>query len=383
MRRTFFHADEFGSEGMVYIPYAACVSDPAVIWAPAARLLLATQQAFLRPKDLLTLVDNADAPVRMIGRENWLCDKAFRDKHPWPGAKWLDEFDGVVKRFALEDSGKPRSRRRVIIAEEENGFIDADARLTQNGQALKRRLNKLFTEKSLPTGILEKATRARERRQAVPRAILRDFYNHSRAMVSAGAHVAITPGQHMALIEGIVLGAASPEVTTSFAQSGGDATPKDVQDAMSVLKYVKPVMSFKHLQRFLNSGLKRDLHELLYSPRSSSRLDEHLITQIKSATAEKPFLNELLNLDEPIDITLSIGGVMLALLMYELTGDLAWTLIAVPFKAARRVLRTPNLIPARMQKGHPARALFYLAYGKERPFRKQVAELVEVLVSSS
>ena len=81
MRRAFFHVDEFREVGMEYLPYLTCVSDPLVVWAPSSILLDATKKTFLKPRDLVSLVDGENAPLRIIGREQWLLDKGFRNAH--------------------------------------------------------------------------------------------------------------------------------------------------------------------------------------------------------------------------------------------------------------------------------------------------------------
>ena len=205
MHRVFLHVDEFGRGGMLHLPYSVCVSGTVIVWAPSSLLLDATTESFLTPSALLSLVDRADAPVRVIGREEWLLSKEFRNSHPWPMAAWNESFDGVLRRFALEDSTRPLQKRRVIIAGRERGFEAAQSLLDgENGTAISRRLNRLFQSGALPIGILEKARRDRSARKSVPRLILRDMINHSDAMRESEAQCAATPCEHMAVLQGIV-----------------------------------------------------------------------------------------------------------------------------------------------------------------------------------
>lgn len=325
MMRAFLHVDEFGEHGMAYLPHLACLSDPLVVWGPSPRLLEATP-GFISPRDLLSLVDRSDAPVRIIGRENWLLDKQFRNSHPWPLAAWVEDFDGVLKRLALEDQSKPIPGRRVIVAEPEEGYAKADEILdSPNGEKVAKQLRRLYNAQRLPVGILDKARRARAKRESVPRTILRDVYNHARAIGSAHALVAMTPSEHMAVLHGIVSDPLLPGVTTFDPPGKGYVTAADLREAAQVLRRVKPILSMPELEGFLESGLKSDLHDLMYSPRSTSSLDAHLVQQVNQATVAQPFFKHLFRPNDPIALTLTIGGLALGITSLLLTGHLEWS----------------------------------------------------------
>jgi hypothetical protein len=380
MRRAFFHVDEFREVGMEYLPYLACVCDPLVVWSPSSLLLKATQKAILEPRDLLSLVDGENAPVRVIGRAEWLLDEQFRNAHRWEYAPWVEEFDGVIKRFAIEDEKKPLISRRVIIAGREKGFVEADETLgSPIGERVARNLRLLFEKQLLPPGILEKARWAREERSSVPRAILRDMYNHRNAVVSADAQIAMTPSEHMAVLQRIVPNSALSGVTSLEPSGKGYASSADIREAVQVLRKVKAVRNMQELRYFLKSGLKADLHDLMYSRRSLPNLESHLIQKVNEATAIEPLFHRLFRPNDPIALTLTIGGFVLALAMYHFTGKPQWALVSVAVRAAQGPLRKYSLIPEAVRPGDKTRALFYLTFGTTRPRRRQVQELLSRL----
>ncbi len=365
---------------MEYLPYLVCLCDPLVVWAPSSLLLKSTREAILEPHHLLSLVEDANAPLRIIGRAEWLLDKQFRNAHRWKYAPWVKGFDEVIMKFAIEDESRPLLSRRVIIAERETGFADADGTLeSAHGERVARDLRLLFDKKTLPPGILEKAGWAREQRASVPRAILRDMYNHRNAMVSAGAQTAVTPSEHMAVLQRIVPDSVLSGVTSFDSSGQGSASSVDIREAIQVLKNVKAVRNFKELRHFLKSGLKTDLHDLMYSKRSLPTLESHLIREINETTAVTPLFKRLFRPNDPISLTLTIGGLALALAMYQITGKPQWALVSVAVQAALGPLRKYSIIPEAVRPGDPARALFYLTFGTTRPKRRQVQLLLSRL----
>lgn len=383
MRRVFFHVDEFGERGMVNLPYLTCLSDPLVVWAPSALLLQKTAGTFLKPAELLSLIDQPNAPVRIIGRREWLLDKEFRNSRPWPLAHWVEEFDGVVKKFADEDEKKSLSRleRRVIIAEPEKGYDKADEVLNcPEGENVAKRLRQLFDSGCLPIGILEKARRAEADNSSVPREILRDVYNHSRAMDSADAEVAATPCEHMAILQKIVPDSVVTRDTTLQPPGQGYVTAADIRDAVQVLSKVKPVMNMRELSDFLKSGLKKDLHHLMYSPTYELPLGTRLVKEIIEATAVPPLFKDLFQPNDPYTLVLRVVDLMDTIAARSIMmGSLAGSLISVLAEAAQEQLRKYGLVREAVRPGHPVRALFFFIFGTEEPVRSQVDQLQHLL----
>jgi hypothetical protein len=375
MRRVFFHVDEFGTRGMSYLPHLACLSDPLVIWGPSVALLESTQHSLLRGDDLLRLIDQPNAPIRVIGREKWLLDKEFRNSREWPSAHWVERFDEVVRRFAIEDSSRNIFDRRVIIAPPEQGFTHADTVLGSDIAApLADRLNELYTKRALPIGMLEKADRAKAKGDSVVKMVLRDVYNHSRAMESAMARSCATPSEHMGILQSIVPGAMTPGLTfedrmrskrTELAQS-------DLREAVQVLSSLKPILSAAELSRFLQSDHRRDLHALMYSSRSAVHLKDDLVREIR----------QVFPVTEPAGMRgdnwgLTLGAIVIAATVSLITQNAEWMIGPIVVEMIRES-RSQTNVPPRLTATPPRtlQALFLLLYGETQPDPERVRDLL-------
>ena len=309
-------------------------------------------------------------------------EKQFRDTHPWEHARWVDDFDSKIREFADRDETKPILSRRVIIAEPEQGFQKADKLLSSpRGQGVAQRLRNLYNRRFLPPGISDKADKARADGKSVPRAILRDVYNHSDALISADARVAAAPSEHMAVLLSVVPDQVVPGVTSVEPSGAGLASSADVREAAQMLKKVKPIFTTSELRKFLKSSLRKDLNSLMYSPRSGLSLNAHLVVEVRKATEAVSIIDQVFPSNDPITSALTIGGLLLSLTALGLTHKPDWLLISAAIEAAKPPLRKYSLIPEAVQPGHPARALFYFTFGTRRPVRKQVQKLLSDIES--
>jgi hypothetical protein len=86
---------------------------------------------------------------------------------------------------------------------------------------------------------------------------------------------------------------------------------------------------------------------------------------------------------DPIKFAINIGTLVMAVIPVLLGHpDLGLVPIAVEFaaEAVKRPLRERSLIREAIQPGHPARSLFYLTFGRERPTRAEIDSLLARLL---
>jgi hypothetical protein len=185
---TFCHIGEYDDYGYQILHRMLAVSQPLILWAPTSPLL-ETAQCRIPPRNFLRHVE--EGRIRVFAREQWLASRNFRDSHPFPGARWTESFDGVLKEMCEEDASRPLQQRRVVAAPPEEGWQWAEEYLADNpGQVGKwNRLARGKTATSkIPAGTLDAAFKyAGDDSFRLAQAILRDAYNHGQAIRLSGA----------------------------------------------------------------------------------------------------------------------------------------------------------------------------------------------------
>jgi hypothetical protein len=142
----------------------------------------------VRPGQFVQFVEAGD--VRIIGREDWLLSQQFRDRHDWAGAKWTNGVDDEIVRIAREDSSKPPSQQRVMVAPPERGlhwaqqYIEEKPRLVR---AIERAVRQRDAADNFPVGVLEEALRNGTTPEDIAVRILRGSKNHGDAIAQSQA----------------------------------------------------------------------------------------------------------------------------------------------------------------------------------------------------
>jgi hypothetical protein len=188
---TFFHINQRGEAGYRDLARLTAMSHPLILWAPSS-VLLRSESPGIDPRLFLELLE--EGRVRVMGRHSWLTDPHCRDSYRWPGTAWDSQIDGQIQRVAEEDENKVLAERRVIIAPEEEGYTWADEYLSQYPEeSLKwyRRTRRKDASKTIPGGTLEAVQVLGTDHVTVARRILRDAFNHGRALLESQARVPI------------------------------------------------------------------------------------------------------------------------------------------------------------------------------------------------
>jgi hypothetical protein len=189
---TFYHINDYDETGYAALPRLIATSYPVVLWAPSGRLLSKCYNekiCSISPEQFIKLVE--DGHIHIIGREEWLTDKHFRNQQKWPYAAWLDGFDDRILAILRERENAPLNKRSVRIVERADGWEWAEDYLQRNSDKLMEAVPKLIREKKVPRGVVDKALRALDQgdeREAV-KTVLRDLRNHVRAITLAEAKV--------------------------------------------------------------------------------------------------------------------------------------------------------------------------------------------------
>src|SRR5258708_23032304 len=119
---TFCHINDYEKAGYASLHRMIVSSFPLVLWGPSGRLLQTyydKQICRISPQQFLTYVEKGF--IRIIGRENWILDKNYRQNYPWEGGRWLDSFDDAIKSIYLNQETVPEDERIVSVVEGEDG----------------------------------------------------------------------------------------------------------------------------------------------------------------------------------------------------------------------------------------------------------------------
>jgi len=373
--RVFYHIDEYREAGMSYLTPLMCLSDPLVLWSPAPLLIRRAakrEKSFLSPKDILRLVDRADAPIRIILREKWL-DSAWRNRRgAWPLGRWDGEFDPEVRRLALEDKKRAFEDRRVIIAPEETGYEEAATRLKQDIR-VREQLKELYQKRRLPLGILDKARSAERKGIPVELQILRDAYNHNTAVHEAKTEVAAITDQYMDVLLKLVSSAGGLARDTPDEMKPVEVG--ELREALDLLRRIRPIMTYRQLNRFLASGMRSELKDLLFSERATKNLDVHIANEIYKATKIKRFRDQLFPSKDAVGITLSLGS-LVSVVVSILTHNFTFGIVPVAYVVSKGWLQAKSLVPLDVDANSKVKPLFQITCGTTRVTRDQVKEVL-------
>lgn len=243
---TFFHISEYGEEGYANLHGMIAASEPLNLWAPSS-LLLKQPGCPVPQGDFVDLVDLGH--IRVLGREQWLTSPAYRDNHPWPGARWQPAIDGPLLKICQEDATKPAHLRRVAIAPPEAGWAWADTFIEEPGQLLRwtKILRSRKAAATMPEGTLQAAERAMEEsgsyRDAV-RSVLRDIWNHAAAFTFSAASVPYNQPEHDQFMRLLASIRVSPNIAAPLSLTPTQMrVERDLADATTQLLDVLAVLS--------------------------------------------------------------------------------------------------------------------------------------------
>jgi len=188
--RTFCHVSDYRAAGYASLHRLIAGSKPLVLWAPSSVMLRA--HSSVPVDDFLHLLEHGH--VRIIGREQWLLDRGYREMRArtWDTAAWDDEIDGAIHRAYIRDLHLPAAEKRVIIAGDEPGQAWAEQALSADpGQVdfWQEVLARPDVEDYVPGGTLEAITREQMDAETATLRILRDARNHGQAVNDADAEV--------------------------------------------------------------------------------------------------------------------------------------------------------------------------------------------------
>jgi hypothetical protein len=101
---VFCHINEIKELGWASLRTLVLACPKVVLWAPSAFELesLRKQNPMLPDKnEVLWYVKNHH--IQIMARDCWINNREERRKHEWPGAAWVEEFDGALLEMWKED----------------------------------------------------------------------------------------------------------------------------------------------------------------------------------------------------------------------------------------------------------------------------------------
>lgn len=250
---TFCHISEYGEAGYADLHHMILGSLPLNLWAPSS-LLLRSPKCRVPQDRFVQCIEKGY--IRITGRYEWLTDRRFRDKHGWEYAPWVPEVDGTILSILRNDEAEPdRIKRRVVVAEPEQGYARADEDLGRDPE-LGRRWEEILRSQTamryVPSGTLETALREAAKPGKTladgVRVVLRDAHNHGRAIGESGAQVAFllqkADHEFLTLLSGERLSALGehPLAAEPAPAAAEDTAAKLADVARQLIEY------FRHLE---------------------------------------------------------------------------------------------------------------------------------------
>ncbi len=382
MDRVFHLTNEFRREGPEQLTALLATSRYTVAWGPVFQLIYtahATGRSLLSPKGFIQLLEKSDGPLKVMARAEWLLERGFRQKYPWaPAQVWRDEFDGVIRRFALEDVSKPPTDRRVIISDSERGWDRAQERLGQPDRTrLLRGLGGLYSKSQLPPGILQRATINKSRRNRHPaETILRDIFNHEDAIKLSGSSISALDPTYAHFVQDLSRMGVHLQVPIKKERIP-EKQGIDLGGVADIFRRIAPITDEKRFLRFLASEDRMKFRQLVYL-RNNIPLQAELHRRLIAATQREPMLGVLfpgLSSKEPIPVALTMWE--LTLLCISLTSQFFWGLFPFGVRVAKVGLQRVGAIPLTLRtEDKDLTSLFYLCFGTHRPTLRQTKQLV-------
>ncbi|GAB4086425.1 hypothetical protein GCM10028784_30550 [Myceligenerans cantabricum] len=261
--RTFCHISDYGEAGYENLHRMLAASAPLVLWSPSS-VQIESSACRLAPREFINLVEAG--AIRVIGREDWILSRPFRNNHRWAGARWVPEIDEALKSIATNDQLLPVHGRRVALAENEQGSAWADRHLEKN-PILTDQIYSAITAPGatshFPPGVTEKALAAAEDATSVVRRVVRDAYNHDAAIALSGTRTPflLTPreARFHQLLESVRI---SSDTQFPPTQPVDDLNPEAFSDltaeVLKVLEHLETSGATK-LSTFMRSGGQEQL----------------------------------------------------------------------------------------------------------------------------
>ncbi|MEV4619121.1 hypothetical protein AB0J74_10510 [Asanoa sp. NPDC049573] len=188
---TFCHISDFGEYGYRRLHRMIAISQPLTLWSPSS-VLLRSKACSVSPDDFVKLVENGT--VRIVGRESWLLDRSFRDRHHWDGARWDPKIDGAIRDIFHEDhlGGGARRHPRVAVAPDAGGRQWAAGFLDEHPEQLGFWEGVIVGDRPqdrIPAGTFESIQKMPWDPRGAVEYLLGSARNHGQALANAGSEM--------------------------------------------------------------------------------------------------------------------------------------------------------------------------------------------------
>jgi hypothetical protein len=296
---TFCHISEYGEDGYRNLHRILAFSAPLNLWAPSSVLIRSVSR--IEPKVFIRYVERG--LIRIHGRENWLTDRQFRNKHRWSAAAWDSEIDDALDAMRREDQNVRDGMQRVVVAPPEEGFKRAAEYLDRHPEQVAR-WNRIFRSRSarskIPAGTWESASRYQsDGPTAVAVAILRDAYNHGLAIRDSGADAPLLLGSADRQFLNLLEGSWGPDGREGSSPQQSTLEGELASQLVEVLRCLDIHRGSMDVERFMKGGGRRALvawlHDVCqrYREVNPREVDNIVINELRSQVAKGKFARPL------------------------------------------------------------------------------------------
>lgn len=399
----FCHISEFGGEeenspftGATVLPVMLFLSDRLTLWSPSGhqfRIAQKTGESILRPEDLLDLVRSNR--IQILGRKKWLMSPSSRERSKWRYAPWDDDFDLPIAEMADEDKNLPPLDRRIVLADEEDGWKWADQEMETFSKKVVT-AQTFLAQRKLPAGLLEKADRyaafaseedkdkfrAAAKSTEVPlsewlriRSVLRDARNHEMAFKMSGSHISVEPSEHVGAIPSIL----GPR---TYQRLGDFSLPSNSQlwEFLQIAASLSCPRDARQLEKLLNrkdrNELKREMAPFITNPDAALALHRSLQLDPPNWLSALNPVSGRTNADMGFK-SLGYLGLLFAIMGAQLTPFALIGLLIAMLGCGKDIGEKVNLLRVSDYQG--PKFPLVLGYDRRSPKYKELAELRQKL----
>jgi len=309
--RLFCHISEFREvssipyfTGAAVLPAMLFLSDRLSLWSPSTSQFLDARERGQSKLDAEDLVDFVrERRIQIVGRRWWLTDPSARRLRGWSphGCVWVSPFDDAIAEMAIEDEklGLPETDRRVLIADDEDGWEWADEKIKASTKHVARARERLASQ-ALPGGFLDKARQRAENPSEEDqkqfkikatgsglsfsewielRTVLRDTRNHEEAVRISHCDSPVEPSKHADAIP-FIAGRRTRQPHTSFRLPSDRQLAELVHFAASFSRPRDASELRALLDRKDRADLVAEMEPLMTSPSAALELHKRLETDV-------------------------------------------------------------------------------------------------------
>jgi hypothetical protein len=263
--KAYCHINEFREHGLVRLPQMIAFCQPITLWSPSIQWM-ENHGCPITGDKLLEYVKNGY--VRVVGRENWLTDKKFRNERVkvWEGYAW-SEYDDRLLTFYNEDLKKKPEERRVFSAPKEPGPEYATETM-KNPNCPEVAAARELLASGVPAAWAERIRPDMSENEKIFE-VLRHSHNHAWGRKQADSDLIVYPYTETSWL---FMKAVGLPLQSETLQVEAEDRERLLIEGVNIMKALKTFPEVETLDEFLKKGYRQDLVKWLdkacrtYSP---------------------------------------------------------------------------------------------------------------------